>query len=78
MQPNGIGGVTVNAPHLTVEGVPLQASAFLVSGDGVSWNFIQCYDPSTRQFSMDPSALRATLVDGRDADIVLLGKVRKS
>lgn len=75
VQPNGSGGATVNAPHLNVNGAPLQASAFLVSGDGISWDFIQRYDSATGRFSMDPSAIRATLIDGRDADIVLLGKV---
>jgi hypothetical protein len=74
VQPNGTGGAKVNAPHLTVDGTPLQASAFLV-GDGVSWDFIQHYDSATGRLSMDPSAIRAILVDGREADIVLLGKV---
>jgi hypothetical protein len=75
VQPNGSGGATVNAPHLTVDGAPLQASAFLVSGDGVSWNLIQSYDSATGRLSTPPHAIRATLVDGREADIVLLGKV---
>jgi len=75
VQPNGSGCATVNAPHLNVNGTPLQASAFLVSGDRVSWDFIQRYDSATGRVSMDPSAIRATLIDGRDADIVLLGRV---
>ena len=75
VHPNGTGGAMVNAPHLTVDGVPLQASAFLVSGDGVSWDLMQHYDSATNRFSMDPSAIRATLVDGREADIIVLGKV---
>jgi hypothetical protein len=41
----------------------------------VSRNFIQIYDPATGRFSTAPSAIRATLVDGRGADIIVLGKI---
>jgi hypothetical protein len=67
--------LTINAPHLTIDGIPLQASGFLISGDGRSWNFMQTYDSSTARFSVAADALRARLVDGRDADIIILGKI---
>jgi hypothetical protein len=68
--------VQVNAPHLTVDGVPLQAEAVLVS-DGRSFNFnlVQGYDARTERFSTPDYALHARLVDGRNADIVTLGKI---
>jgi hypothetical protein len=73
LTPNGTGGVQVNAPHLTVDGVPMQASAFLVGG-GPNYNFkfIQQWDSRTATFSTAPDALQARLVDGRMADIVVL------
>jgi hypothetical protein len=73
--PNGLRGVHINAPHLTVEGVPLQATAFLVSADGLKWSFLQLWDVQTQQSSTAPDTLRARLVDGRDADIIVLGKI---
>src|SRR5271166_6658444 len=75
VQPGGIKGVAVNAPHLTVGGVPLQASAFLVSSDGLDWGLIQLYDSAAGRFSTAPDAIRATLVDGRAADMIVLGKI---
>jgi hypothetical protein len=38
LTPGGKAGVQVKAPHLTVDGMPLQAEAVLVS-DGQSFNF---------------------------------------
>src|SRR5271170_3449332 len=73
--PTGIRAAGANAPHLTVEGVPLQASAFLVSADGLRWTFIQQWDSEAQRTHTSPDALRARLVDGRDADIVTLGKI---
>ena len=66
--------VRVDAPYLTVNGVPLKASAFLTGS------------PKTRQFNLlaeyrdgrfftSPEALMAILVDGRTADVVVLGKI---
>jgi hypothetical protein len=76
LTPNGTRGVHVNAPHLTVDGVPLQASAFL-SGNGQSSDFglVQQYDSRTGIWSTSPESLQARLVDGSVADIVVLGKL---
>src|SRR5260370_13775290 len=74
VRPMSAGTVQVDAPHLTVNGVPLKASAFLNGS------------PKTRQFDLvkeirdwlgftAPQALIATLVDGRTADVVVLGKI---
>jgi hypothetical protein len=73
--PKGLRGVSVNAPHLTVDGVPLQASAFLVSNNGLKWSFLQQFDSSTEILSLAPHALQARLVDGRSADVIILGKI---
>jgi hypothetical protein len=74
VRPLSAGTVQVDAPYLTVDDVPLKASAFLNGS------------PKTRQFDLvkeirdelgftAPHALRATLVDGRTADVVVLGKI---
>ena len=73
--PKGLRGVSVNAPHLTVDGVPLQASAFLVCGDSLKWVFLQQFDSNTEILSLAPHALQARLVDGRNADVIILGKL---
>jgi hypothetical protein len=73
--PNGLKGVHINAPHLTVEGVPLQATAFVVSADGVKWSFMEMLDVQTQQHSSAPDTLRARLADERDADIIVLGRI---
>jgi hypothetical protein len=73
--PKGLRGVSVNAPHLTVDGMPLQASAFLVSDNGLKWSFLQQFDSSTEILSLAPHALQARLVDGRSADVIMLGKI---
>src|SRR5579862_7369700 len=73
--PNGCRGANVKAPHLTVDGVPLQAAAFLVSGDGVTWDFVQQWTSNSKHLSTAPDALRAITVDGKEADIVMLGKL---
>jgi hypothetical protein len=78
LTPNGLNGMHVNAPHLTVDGVPLQASAFLVSnGQGPPYHFdlLKHYDTRTEIWSTADNALQARLVDGRVADIVVLGKL---
>jgi hypothetical protein len=69
-------GANVNAPHLTVDGMPLHAHAALVS-DGRTFNFdlVQIYDSRTGRSSTAEHALHARLVDGRSADIVTLGKI---
>jgi hypothetical protein len=46
-----------------------------VSADGNRWSFQQLWDVQTQQFSTAPDTLRARLVDGRDADIIVLGKI---
>jgi hypothetical protein len=43
--PGGTKGAEVHAPHLTVDGVPLQASAYLTSdGEPSKFNLIQTWD----------------------------------
>jgi hypothetical protein len=74
VRPLSAGPVQIDAPHLTVDGVPLKASAFLTG------------NPNTRQFNVlaeyrdgrfftSPEALMVILVDGRTADVVVLGKI---
>jgi hypothetical protein len=76
LTPTGTRGVRVNAPHLTLDGVSLQASAFLVSdGQGSDFNFVQVLDTRTGLSSTPPHSLQARLVNGRAADIVVLGKL---
>ena len=60
-------GIKVHAPHLTVEGVPLQASADL-SGNAEPSRFdlVQTCDSKEGRFFTGANALRA--VDGRDAE----------
>jgi len=68
--------VQVNAPHLSVDGMPLQASAFLVSdGRSFDFNFPLGYDVRTERWSTPESALNARRVDGRMADPIILGKI---
>jgi Skp family chaperone for outer membrane proteins len=39
---------------------------------------MQQWDPKTQRFSTSPDALVATLVDGRDADLVTLGNLAEA
>ena len=43
--------------------------------EGLNWNFIQQFDSNTGRFTTASDALSARLVDGRDADLVTLGKI---
>jgi hypothetical protein len=75
LTPKGTRAVQVNAPHLTVDGVPLQVSAFLNSnGQSYEFSFVQQCD-SNGIWSTAPESLQARLVDGRMADIIVLGKL---
>jgi hypothetical protein len=74
--PGGTKGAQVHAPHLTVDGVPLQASAYLTSdGEPSKFNLIQTWDVKDQRFYTGQNALSARLVDGRNADLVVLGKL---
>src|SRR5215813_10177921 len=74
--PAGRIGIQVHAPHLTVDGIPLQASADLSSnGEPSRFDLVQTWDLKEGRFFTDHNALRARLVDGRDADLVTLGKI---
>ena len=74
--PAGRMGIQVHAPHLTVDGVPLQASADLSSnGEPSRFDLVQIWDSKEGRFFTGQNALRARLVDGRDADLVTLEKV---
>jgi hypothetical protein len=77
--PGGKAGVQVNAPHLTVDGMPLQASAFLVSDrQSFNFNFPVGYDVRTERWSTPENALNGRLVDGRMADPIILGKIAQA
>jgi hypothetical protein len=68
--------IQVHAPHPTVDDVPLQASADLSSnGEPSRFDLIQTWDSKEGRFFTGHNALRARLVDGRDADFVTLGKI---
>jgi hypothetical protein len=69
-------GIQVHAPQLTVDGVPLQASADLSSnGEPSRFDLVQTWDSKEGRFFTDHNAIRARLVDRRDADLVTLGKI---
>jgi hypothetical protein len=69
-------GIEVHAPHLTVDGVPLQASAYLSSnGEPSRFDLVQTWDSKEGRFFTGQNAIRARLVDGRDADLVTLGRI---
>jgi hypothetical protein len=72
--PTGLRTASVTAPHLTVDGTPLRASAILTSRDGFNFDLIQTYD-AQNQFHPSEDALSVQLVDGRNADMVVLGKI---
>ena len=49
--PGGRMGIEVHAPHLIVDGVPLQASAYLSSnGEPSRFDLIQTWDSKERRF----------------------------
>ena|SRR5215469_4530840 len=74
--PGGRMGIEVHAPHLTADGVPLQASAYLSSnGEPSRFELLQTWDSKEGRLFTGQNALRARLVDGRDADLVTLGKI---
>ena len=71
--PAGRIGIQVHAPHLTVDGVPLQASADLSSnGEPSRFDLVQTWDSKERRFFTGHNALSARLIDGRDVDLVTL------
>ncbi len=66
----------VHAPHLTVDGLPLQFSAQLTAGpDLLTWDFLHGFDVRTQRSGIATETITARLVDGRDADLVTLGKI---
>jgi hypothetical protein len=74
--PGGRMGIQVHAPHLSVDAVPLQASADLSSnGEPSRFDPVQTRDSKEGRFFTGHNALRARVVDGRDADLVTLGKI---
>jgi hypothetical protein len=74
--PVGTKGAQVHAPHLTVDGTPLQASGFLNSdGQPSKFDLLQTWDVKEQRFYTGQNALSARLVDGRDAGLVILGKL---
>ena len=74
--PGGKNGLQVNAPHLTVDGMLLEASAVLVSdGQSFNFNFVQGCDSNTERWWTPDYALNARLVDGTAADLVVRGKI---
>src|SRR5215469_1585726 len=74
--PAGRMGIQVHAPHMTVDGVPLQVSADLSSsGEPSRFDLVQVWDSKEGRFFTGQNALRARLVDVRDADLVTLGKI---
>src|SRR5215469_887010 len=69
-------GIQVHAPHLTVDGVPFQASAdFSSNGEPSRFDLVQTWDSKEGRFFTGHNALHVRLVDGRDADLVTLGKI---
>jgi hypothetical protein len=72
----GEWGTQVHAPHLTVDGLPLQASADLSSnGEPSRFDLVQTWDSKEGRFFTGQNALRARLIDRRNADLVTLGKI---
>jgi hypothetical protein len=70
-----VRSVQVNAPHLTVDGVPLTAWASLTGNPEVRrYDPITTYDTRNGTWSIDSQGFGARLVDGRNADLVMLGK----
>ena len=70
--PSGRMGIQV---HLR-DGVPWQASADLSSnGEPSRFDLLQSSNSKEGRFFTGENALRARLVDGRDADLVTLGKI---
>jgi hypothetical protein len=60
--PGGRMGIQVHAPHVTVAGVPLQASADLSSsGEPSRFDLIQTWDLKEGRFFTGQNALRARL-----------------
>ena len=74
VRPLSAGTVQVEAPHITVNGVPLNASAFL-NGSPKTRRFDLVKETRDGLWFTAPNALRATLVDGRTADVVVLAKI---
>ncbi len=74
VKPISACAVQVSAPHLTVNGISLKASAFLNRGrDTREFNFLK--EIRDGIVFTAPHGLEATLVDGRSADVVVLGKI---
>lgn len=67
--------VQVNAPNLSAGGTPLRADAFLVRGDKGNFALISTFDLDSQRFVTASTAIQATLVDGRSADVIVLGKI---
>jgi hypothetical protein len=75
--PNSGRTATIHGSHLTVNGVSLQVSALLTSSDRLNWDFVHQIDTTTGRFTISGNALTA-LVDGREADIITLGKIAEA
>ena len=73
--PNRLKGAGVNAPHFSVIiSVRYKRRFFYFSTDGSDWSMLKQWNPKIARFSVDEEAIQARLVDGRAADLVILGK----
>ena len=74
--PIGNQALRVHAPHLNVDGLALQFAAQLIAGpDLLNWDFLHGFDLRTQGSGIATETITARLVDGRDADLMTLGKV---
>lgn len=74
--PMGGQSLRMPAPHLTVDGAPLQFSTNLTAGpDLQSWDFMHIIDVRTQRSGIATQLITTRLVAGRDADLVTLGKI---
>lgn len=73
VNPTCLKAANLIGPNLNIDGTPVHVTAFFVSSDGINFDLIRQFDNEDRFIS--ETAIRARLIDGRDASLIILGKI---
>jgi hypothetical protein len=78
IEARGLKTALVSSPQLMIDGLAMSVSAFLVSSNGLDFDFIQeatKEEDGNYRFRTPRYALQGRLANGQDADLVILGKL---
>jgi hypothetical protein len=78
IEAKGLKTALVSSPQLMIDGLAMSVSAFLVSSNGLDFDFIQeatKEEDGNYRFRTARYALQGRLANGQDVDLIILGKL---